>query len=73
VRTLAGAIVLALVSMLASACTVGRDDNRRIEPATGMVFVRVPTFTAESAGCGLRYTHRPQDRGFSIGVRLVRD
>jgi formylglycine-generating enzyme required for sulfatase activity len=30
-------------------------------------------FGADSAACGLRYTHRPQDRGFSIGFRVVRD
>ena len=30
-------------------------------------------FGADSAGCGLRYTHRPQDRGFSIGFRLARE
>jgi formylglycine-generating enzyme required for sulfatase activity len=30
-------------------------------------------FDAESARCGLRYFHRPQDKGFSLGFRLVRD
>ena len=30
-------------------------------------------FGADSARCGLRYTHRPQDRGFSLGVRLAHD
>jgi len=30
-------------------------------------------FAADSARCGLRYTHRPQDRGFSLGVRLAHD
>jgi len=30
-------------------------------------------FGADSARCGLRYTHRPFDRGFSLGVRLVRE
>jgi formylglycine-generating enzyme required for sulfatase activity len=29
-------------------------------------------FRADSARCALRYTHRPQDRGFSLGFRLVR-
>ena len=29
-------------------------------------------FGADSARCGLRYTHRPQDRGFSVGFRLAR-
>lgn len=30
-------------------------------------------FDADSARCALRYTHRPQDRGDSLGLRLVRD
>lgn len=30
-------------------------------------------FNADSARCALRYTHRPQDRGDSLGLRLVRD
>jgi formylglycine-generating enzyme required for sulfatase activity len=30
-------------------------------------------FGADSARCGLRYTHRPQDDGFSLGFRLVRE
>jgi formylglycine-generating enzyme required for sulfatase activity len=28
-------------------------------------------FGADSARCGLRYTHRPQDLGYSLGVRLA--
>jgi formylglycine-generating enzyme required for sulfatase activity len=28
-------------------------------------------FDANSARCGLRYTHAPQDRGFSLGVRVA--
>jgi formylglycine-generating enzyme required for sulfatase activity len=28
-------------------------------------------FGADSARCGLRHTHRPQNRGFSLGVRLA--
>ena len=28
-------------------------------------------FDAASARCGLRYTHRPQDSGFSLGFRLA--
>jgi formylglycine-generating enzyme required for sulfatase activity len=28
-------------------------------------------FDANSARCALRYTHRPQDRGFSVGFRVV--
>jgi formylglycine-generating enzyme required for sulfatase activity len=30
-------------------------------------------FNADSARCALRYTHRPSDRGDSLGLRLVRD
>jgi formylglycine-generating enzyme required for sulfatase activity len=30
-------------------------------------------FNADSARCALRYTHRPQDRGDSLGFRLVRE
>jgi formylglycine-generating enzyme required for sulfatase activity len=30
-------------------------------------------FGADSARCGLRYTHRPQDRGPSLGLRLAHD
>jgi formylglycine-generating enzyme required for sulfatase activity len=30
-------------------------------------------FLADSARCGLRYTHRPQDRGPSLGFRVVLD
>jgi formylglycine-generating enzyme required for sulfatase activity len=30
-------------------------------------------FNAESARSALRYHHRPQDRGFSLGFRLVRE
>jgi len=30
-------------------------------------------FAADSARCALRYTHRPQDRGFSLGFRVVRE
>jgi formylglycine-generating enzyme required for sulfatase activity len=30
-------------------------------------------FGADSARCGVRYTHRPQDRGPSLGVRLAHD
>ena len=30
-------------------------------------------FGADSARCGLRYTHRPGDRGDSLGVRLAHD
>jgi formylglycine-generating enzyme required for sulfatase activity len=30
-------------------------------------------YGADSARCALRYTHRPQDRGFSLGFRVVRE
>jgi sulfatase modifying factor 1 len=30
-------------------------------------------FNADSARCALRYTHRPQDRGDSLGFRVVRE
>jgi formylglycine-generating enzyme required for sulfatase activity len=30
-------------------------------------------FDGASARCGLRYTHRPQDDGYSLGLRLARD
>ena len=30
-------------------------------------------FPADSARCALRYTHRPQDVGYSLGFRLVRE
>ena len=30
-------------------------------------------FNADSARCALRYTHRPRDRGDSLGFRIVRD
>jgi formylglycine-generating enzyme required for sulfatase activity len=28
-------------------------------------------FDADSARCALRYTHRPQDSGFSLGFRVA--
>lgn len=30
-------------------------------------------FGQDSARCALRYTHRPQDRGFSLGFRVLRE
>ncbi len=30
-------------------------------------------FNADSARCGVRYTHRPQDVGVSLGLRVVRE
>jgi len=30
-------------------------------------------FAADSARCALRYTHRPDDRGFSLGFRVARE
>jgi formylglycine-generating enzyme required for sulfatase activity len=31
------------------------------------------TFNADSSRCAVRYTHRPQDRGPSLGFRVVRE
>jgi formylglycine-generating enzyme required for sulfatase activity len=41
--------------------------------ASGLKVIRGGSwrFGADSARCGLRYTHRPQDRGYSLGVRLA--
>jgi formylglycine-generating enzyme required for sulfatase activity len=43
--------------------------------ASGLKVIRGGSwrFGADSARCGLRYTHRPQDSGFSLGVRLAHD
>jgi formylglycine-generating enzyme required for sulfatase activity len=30
-------------------------------------------FGADTVRCGLRYTHHPNDRGFSHGFRVVRE
>ena len=30
-------------------------------------------FDTDSARCGLRYTHQPQDKGFSLGFRVAAD
>jgi formylglycine-generating enzyme len=30
-------------------------------------------FDVDSARCALRYTHRPQDKGFSLGFRVAAD
>jgi formylglycine-generating enzyme len=30
-------------------------------------------FDADSARCALRHTHRPQDKGFSLGFRVAAD
>jgi len=30
-------------------------------------------FDANSARCALRYTHAPEDRGFSLGFRVAAD
>jgi formylglycine-generating enzyme required for sulfatase activity len=54
-------------------------DGRVVDPvgacASGVKVIRGGSwyFGADSARCGLRYTHRPQDRGFSLGVRLAHD
>jgi formylglycine-generating enzyme required for sulfatase activity len=43
--------------------------------ASGLKVIRGGSwrFAADSARCGLRYTHRPQDPGYSLGVRLAHD
>jgi formylglycine-generating enzyme required for sulfatase activity len=43
--------------------------------ASGLKVIRGGSwrFGADSARCGLRYTHRPQDRGYSLGARLAHD
>lgn len=45
------------------------------ECATGRRVIRGGSwlFDGASARCGLRYTHRPEDKGFSLGFRLVRE
>lgn len=56
-----------------------RDDEVAVDPlrecASGLKVIRGGSwlFGADSARCGLRYTHRPQDAGPSLGVRLVRE
>jgi sulfatase modifying factor 1 len=43
--------------------------------ASGLKVIRGGSwrFGADSARCGLRYTHRPQDLGYSLGLRLAHD
>ena len=54
-------------------------DHAAVDPAghceSGLKVIRGGSwrFGADSARCGLRYTHRPQDRGYSLGVRLAHD
>lgn len=50
-------------------------DPHGAECATTLKVIRGGSwyFGADSARCALRYTHRPQDLGFSLGFRLVRD
>lgn len=47
----------------------------RARCASGLKVIRGGSwrFGADSARCGVRYTHRPRDRGFSLGVRLAHD
>jgi formylglycine-generating enzyme required for sulfatase activity len=45
----------------------GYDDERKVIRGGSW------RFDAESARCALRYTHRPQDKGDSLGFRVVRD
>ena len=43
--------------------------------ASGLKVIRSGSwrFEADSARCKLRYSHRPRDRGFSLGERLAHD
>ncbi|BCS34109.1 hypothetical protein TBR22_A33380 [Luteitalea sp. TBR-22] len=50
-----------------------RDPVGRCNAATKVIRGGSWYFAADSARCGLRYTHRPKDVGFSLGVRVVRD
>ncbi|MEO8504500.1 MAG: formylglycine-generating enzyme family protein [Acidobacteriota bacterium] len=47
--------------------------TRRGAPAKKIIRGGSWAFDVDSARCGLRYTHRPQDRGYSLGLRLVRE
>jgi formylglycine-generating enzyme required for sulfatase activity len=51
----------------------GRVSDPRARCTSGLKVIRGGSwrFGADSARCGLRYTHRPQDRGYSLGVRLA--
>ena len=53
--------------------TAVTDPQRRC--ASGLKVIRGGSwrFGADSARCGLRYTHRPVDRGFSVGLRIAHD
>ncbi len=44
-------------------------------PGDGFKIIRGGSwyYEADSARCALRYTHRPQDRGFSLGFRVIRE
>lgn len=48
-------------------------DSPTWDPAKKVIRGGSWLFGADSARCGLRYTHRPQDKGPSLGVRLAHD
>jgi formylglycine-generating enzyme required for sulfatase activity len=52
----------------------GRARDPRGSCASGLEVIRGGSwhYDAASARCALRYTHRPQDSGFSLGFRLAR-
>jgi sulfatase modifying factor 1 len=58
-------------------CAYGTDPATDPRPSCGgsLKVIRGGSwyFGADSARCALRYTHRPQDRGFSLGFRVVRE
>jgi formylglycine-generating enzyme required for sulfatase activity len=50
-----------------------RDPLGRCDSAPRVIRGGSWAFGADSARCALRYTHRPQDRGPSLGFRVARD
>ena len=53
----------------------GDEEDPRLHCNSGFQVIRGGSwlYGADSARCGLRYTHRPRDDGPSLGFRLVRD
>lgn len=54
------------------AADVARDPVGQCESGHRVIRGGSWKFDGNSARCGLRYTHRPQDRGFSLGFRVAR-
>lgn len=56
-------------------CPYATDGSAAPACGSGLKVIRGGSwyYEADSARCGLRYTHRPQDRGFSLGFRVVRE